>query len=178
MKEKVRKKCIKRTRKLLETCSLNLFKVILLFEIQWNLQKEKTKYCYIVIYTFMQHHNDTTSKTDAWINDAWKRRRKDFFRNILPLTLLQGFERLACERMLETNINFIFWPYCYDITLCLYCSPNVGVYSIRAFRGPLGLVWPSLPHLVSTVWSSTGNCIGGFRGSPQSGVAFPTTSRL
>ena len=27
--------------------------------------------CYIVIYRFMQHHNDTISKTDAWINDAW-----------------------------------------------------------------------------------------------------------
>ena len=23
---------------------------------------------------------------------------------------------------------------------------------------PLGRVWPSLPHLVSTVWNSTGNC--------------------
>ena len=65
------------------------------------------------------------------------------------------------------------------VTLCLYCSPDVGVYSIGAFRGPprsgvafpttsrlqpsgsllatasgvsevpLGRVWPSLPHLVS-----------------------------
>ena len=72
----------------------------------------------------------------------------------------------------------------------------------------LGRVWPSLPHLVSnplgvcwqlhrgfqrspsvgcglpyhisslTLWESAGNCIGGFRGPPQSGVAFPTTSRL
>ena len=38
---------------------------------------------------------------------------------------------------------------------------------------PLGRVWPSLPHLVSPVWNSTGNCIGGFRGPPRSGVAFP-----
>ena len=43
---------------------------------------------------------------------------------------------------------------------------------------PLGRVWPSLSHLVSNVWKSTGNCIGGFRGPPRSGVAFPTTSRL
>ena len=124
------------------------------------------------------------------------------------------------------------------VTLCLYCSPDVGVYSIGAFprapsvwcglpyhissltlwesagncsgsfpsapsvgcglpyhiwsllsgillattlgvsEAPLGRVWPSLPHLVSTVWNSTGNCIGGFRGPPRSGVAFPTTSRL
>ena len=25
---------------------------------------------------------------------------------------------------------------------------------------PLGRVWPSLPHLVSTVWKSAGNCLG------------------
>ena len=45
-------------------------------------------------------------------------------------------------------------------------------------EGPLGRVWPSLPHLVSTVWKSAGNCIGGFRGPPRSDVAFPTTSGL
>ena len=28
---------------------------------------------------------------------------------------------------------------------------------------PFGRVWSSLPHLVSTVWNSTGNSIGGFR---------------
>ena len=43
---------------------------------------------------------------------------------------------------------------------------------------PLGQVWPSLPHLVSTVWESAGNCIGGFREPPRSGVAFLTTSGL
>ena len=75
-------------------------------------------------------------------------------------------------------------------------------------EGPLGRVWLSLPHLVSgclefywqlhrgfprspsvgcglhyhisslTLWKSAGNCIGGFRGLPRSGVAFTTTSRL
>ena len=43
---------------------------------------------------------------------------------------------------------------------------------------PLGRVWLSLPHLVSTVWNSTDNWYGGFRGPPRSGVAFPTTSGL
>ena len=28
-------------------------------------QNKNKTYCYIVIYTFMQHHNDTISKTDA-----------------------------------------------------------------------------------------------------------------
>ena len=84
------------------------------------------------------------------------------------------------------NINFIFWPHCYDRHV-VSCSPDVGVHSVGAFRGPprsgvafpttsglcclefachlnrgfsecpLGRVWPSLPHLVSTVWNSTGN---------------------
>ena len=43
---------------------------------------------------------------------------------------------------------------------------------------PLGRLWPSLPHLVSTVWNSTGNYFGGFRCPPRSGVAFLTTSGL
>ena len=76
------------------------------------------------------------------------------------------------------NVNFIFWPHCYDRHV-VSCSPDVGVHSIGAFRGPsrsgvafpyhiwsllsgiilatasgvsevpLGRVWPSLPHLVS-----------------------------
>ena len=44
-------------------------------------------------------------------------------------------------------------------------SPSVGC----------GLLY----HISSlTLWESAGNCIGGFRGPPRSGVAFPTTSRL
>ena len=37
-----------------------------------------------------------------------------------------------------------------------------------------------LPYHISslTLWESPGNCFGGFRGPPRSGVAFPTTSRL
>ena len=133
-----------------------------------------------------------------------------------PLTLLQGLRVRGCWR---PNINFIFWPHCYDRHV-VSCSPDVGVNSIGAFRGPprsgvafpttsrlyclevcwqlhrgfselpprsgvafpttsglyclefywqlhrgvsecpLGRVWPSLPHLVSTVWNYTGNCLG------------------
>ena len=37
-----------------------------------------------------------------------------------------------------------------------------------------------LPYHISslTLWESAGNCIGGFREPPRSGVAFPTTSGL
>ena len=44
----------------------------------------------IVLYTHLQHHNDTIIKTDAMTKT-----QEDFFNNILPLTLLQGFERVV-----------------------------------------------------------------------------------
>ena len=85
------------------------------------------------------------------------------------------------------NINFIFWPHCYDRHV-VSCSPDVGVHSIGASEDPsvgcglpyhiwslavwksagncfggfpsahFGRVRLSLPHLVSTVWESAGNC--------------------
>ena len=74
--------------------------------------------CYIVIYIIIQHHNDTTSKTDAWINDAWRKTQEDFFRKIFTSHFIarvrKGCSRFACERVLRPNINFIFWPHCYD----------------------------------------------------------------
>ncbi len=50
------------------------------------------------------HHNDTIIKTHEGKEDARriKMHRRLLFKYI-PLTLLQGFERLACERMLETE---------------------------------------------------------------------------
>ena len=163
-----------------------------------------------------------------------KEDRKTSLEKYIPLTL---FVRFACERCWRPNINIIFWLHCYDRHV-VSCSPDVGVHSIGAFRGPprsgvaflttsglyslgvcwqllrgvfrvpprsgvafpttsglyclefdwqllrgvsewpLGRVWPSLPHLVSTVWKSAGTASGGFRVPPRSGVAFPTTSRL
>ena len=51
--------------------------------------------------------------------DAGRKMQEDFFNNIfLPLTLLQGFERvvqgLHVRGCWRPNINFIFWPHCYD----------------------------------------------------------------
>ena len=101
---------------------------------------------------------------------------EDFFNNILPLTL---FVRFAFERVLETEhklhiLTPLLWPSrCVFIVLLMLGSTPSGLS-----EGPLGLVWPSLLHLVSTVWKSAGNCIGGFREPPRSGVAFLTTSGL
>ena len=134
----------------------------------------KLKLCYIVIYTFM-HHNDTTSKTDAWRKTLEGRHRKTSFQIYLHLAL---FVRFACERMLETErklyiLTPLLWP-----SRCVLFSWCWGQLHRSFPRTPsVGCGLP-LPHLVSTVWNYTGNCIGGFRGPSRLGVAFPTTSGL
>ena len=150
--------------------------------------------------------NDASRKTHEE-REQEGRHKKTSLEKYSPLTLLQGFEMLACDRMLETERKLHI--YVMTVTLCLYCSPDVGIYSNGAFpRAPS--VWCGLPYHISsltlwesagnciggfrgppsvgcglpyhisplTLWESAGNCIGGFRGSPRSGVAFPTTSRL
>ena len=106
------------------------------------------------------------------------RHKKTSLEIYLPLTLLQGFERLACERMLETErklhiLTPLLWPS--RCVLFSWCW------------GPLHRGFPRAPsvgcgfsyHISSlTLWESAGNCIGGFREPPRSGVAFLTTSGL
>ena len=116
-------------------------------------------------------------------------RRKTSLQLYLPLTLLQGFERvvqgLHVRGCWRPNINFIFWPHCYDRHVVSFLSswfwgplhwgfpraPRVGCglpYHIWSLLSgillttasgvseiPLGRVWPSLPHFVS---NSLGVC--------------------
>ena len=110
--------------------------------------------CYIVIYTFM-HHNDTTSKTDAWIKDAGRKTQEDFFRKIYTSLFIarvrKGCSRFACERVLETEhklhiLTPLLWPSrcVFLVLLMLGSTPSGGS------EAPLGRVWFSLPHLVSS----------------------------
>ena len=132
------------------------------------------KYAYIHIYMFMQ---------DTYWRNKLIRRRKTSLTKYLPLTLLQGFERVVQGLRVRVNwrpnITEIFWPHCYDRQLCVFLvllmlnrrprgplcwvlafftasyqqllwSPN----SIGVPEGPLGRVWLSLPHLVSSDWNS------------------------
>ena len=158
--------------------------------------------CYIVIYMFMQHHNDTTIKTDARRKTQEWRTQEDFFNNIFTSRFIsrvrKGCSRFACERVLETEhklhiLTPLLWPSRCVFLVLLMLNRGRGVHSagcwlpllhlISIFSGPqfirasspIGLVWLSLPHLSLAVWNSTGNCIGGFLGPPRSGVAFPTT---
>ena len=96
------------------------------------------------------HHNDTISIQTQGQRRKKKGRMKTSFQIYLPLTLLQGFERLACERMLETErklhiLTPLLWPSC-----CVFL---------------VLLMLGSIPS-------------GLFRGHTRSGVAFPTTSGL
>ena len=101
---------------------------------------------------FMQHHNDITTKTDARSN---KDTGRLLYKYILPLTLLQGFRkgcsRFACERVRETEhklhiLNPLLWPSrCVFLVLLMLGSTPSGLS-----ESPLGRVWPSLPHLVSS----------------------------
>ena len=58
------------------------------------------------------------------------------------------------------------------VTLCLVLL-MLGSTPSGLSEDPLGRVWPSLPHLVSTLWESAGNCIGGFPSAPSVGCGLP-----
>ena len=129
--------------------------------------------------------------TDAMITDAWQttdarrkdtrrikmqeeRHRKTSLTTYLPLTLLQGFERLACERMLETEhklhiLTPLLWPSrCVVLVLLMLGSTPSGLS-----EGPLSRVWLSLPHLVSSCLEVCWQLLRGFPRSPSVGCGLP-----
>ena len=50
------------------------------------------------------------------MTDAMIKTQEDFFNKILPLPLLQGFEKIVCGFTVRGSWrpNIIFWPHCYD----------------------------------------------------------------
>ena len=70
------------------------------------------------------------------------------------------------------NINFIFWPHCYDVVSLLF-SWCWGLLHRGFPRAPS--VWCGLPYHISslTLWESAGNCIGGFLSAPSVGCGLP-----
>ena len=64
------------------------------------------------------------------------------------------------------------------VTLCLYCSPDVQPEALGSTpsglsEGPLGRVWPSLPHLVSSCLEFGWQLNRGFPRSPSVGWGLP-----
>ena len=102
------------------------------------------------------------------------------FNNILPPTLLQGFERvvqgLRVRGSWRSNITAIFWPHCYDRHVVSFSFFRAAGYwlsllhLISIFSGPqtpsgfprAPSVGCGLPYHTSspTVWNSPSNCPG------------------
>ena len=102
---------------------------------------------------FMQHHNDTIIKTHEGRTQEG-RTQEDFFTNIFTSHFIarvrKGCSRFACERVVETEHKLhILTSTPYDRHVVSFLFSWCWGQLHRVFRGPLGRVWPSLPHLVS-----------------------------
>ena len=102
---------------------------------------------YIFIITTTQHQRQTYEgkrrKEDAW------RLLYNIFTSHFIARVRKGCSRFACERVLETEhkihiLTPLLWPSrcVFLVLLMLGSTPSGGS------EGPLGRVWPSLPHLV------------------------------
>ena len=131
-----------------------------------------------MLYTHLQHHNNTIITTDAVTNNAkiMIKMQEDFFTNILPLTLLQGFEKVVwgftVRRSWRPTIN------CNILTPNLWPSRCVFLVLLMLNRRPrVSLCWvmaffiASYQHLLQTSAHQGPRPL-------WPGVAFPTTSRL
>ena len=101
------------------------------------------------------------------------RHKKTSLEKYSHLTLLQGFKRLACERMLETErklhiLTPLLWP-----SRCVLFSWCWGLLHRGFPRTPS--VGCGLPYHISslTLWESAGNCSGGFPSAPSIGCGLP-----
>ena len=117
-------------------------------------------YCCIHIYTYTHiyiYMLDTYRRNDNRRKN--KGRRKEDTRRLLYKYIYlsiyckvrKGCWRFACERVLETEhklhiLTPLLWPSrCVFLVLLMLGSTLSGLS-----EGPLGRVWPSLPHLVSS----------------------------
>ena len=111
-----------------------------------------------MLYSHLQHHNDTIIKQTQGQRCSDKM-QEDFFNNIFTSHFIarvrKGCWRVACERMLETEHKL------HILTPLLWPSRCVFLVLLDAQPEVLG----STPS-------------GLFLGPPRSGVAFPTTSGL
>ena len=130
---------------------------------------------WLVLHTYI-YILDTYRRNDNRRKN--KGRRKTSLEKYSPLTLLQGFERvvegLHVRGCWRPNINFIFWPHCYDRhVVSLLFSWCWGLLHRGFQRAPS--VWCGLPYHISslTLWESAGNCIGGFPSAPSVGCGLP-----
>ena len=145
------------------------------FTLDLYLIKQKCAYIHMYIYMLdtywrnelirRKHDNekDAMIRTHAWRKTQEGRRRKTSLTKILPLTLLQGFERvvqwLHVRGSWRPNINCniltpLLWPSrCVFLVLLMLGSTPSGF--LRAPSVVCGFPY----HIWSlAVWNSTGNC--------------------
>ena len=99
--------------------------------------------------------NKERGKEDAGIKDAWRLLYKHIYLSLYCKGSKGLFKGLHVRGCLRPNINFIFWPHCYDCRVVSFlfscCSTGgLGFTVSGVSESPLGRVWPSLPHLVSS----------------------------
>ena len=145
-------------------------------------------YCHLLIHAEIYIYMlDTYRRNEQQTHEG--RRRKTSLTKCLPLTLLQGFEKVVwgftVRGSWRSNITAIFWPQCYGCHvvsfLFSWCSTGgLGAHSavwwlsllhlISIFSGPqtpsgfprATSVGCGFPYRISspTVWNSTGNSTG------------------
>ena len=125
-------------------------------------------YSYLHVHSASQRHNN---------KDAWRKTQEGFF-NIFTSHFIarvrKGCWRVACERMLETEhklhiLTPLLWPSrCVFLVLLMLGSTPSGLS-----EGPLGRVWPFLPHLVSNPLGVCWQLHQGFPRSPSVGCGLP-----
>ena len=138
--------------------------------ITWSGNEARVAYIYI-LDTYRRNDNRRSNK----------RRMKDFFNNILPLALLQGFERvvqgLRVRGCWRPNIN------CNILTPLLW--PSRCVFLVLLMLGSTPSVFPRAPslgcgfpyHIWSlAVWNSTGNCFMDSNSTELNNNSTPTRS--
>ena len=143
-------------------------------------------YSYLNVYASQRHNiKDRHMNKRRMIKTQEGRHKKTSLEKYSPLTLLQGFERLACERMLETErklhiLTPLLWPSRCVFLVLLDAQPEVLESTPSGlFRGPprSGVAFPTTSGLwLSGILLETAS--GVFRVPPRWGVVFPTTSSL
>ena len=149
------------------------------FESLKNSAGTGTKLIYVAyIYILDTHRRNDNRRSNKRHSDKDAGRLP--YKYILPLTLLQGFERvvqgLHVRGSWRPNITSYFDPTVMTITLCLYCSPDAGA-NPSGFPRPLSVRCGFPYHTWSLiVWNSTGNCFGSSNSTELNNNSTPTRS--
>ena len=147
---------------------------------------ERLLYSHLHVHAASQRHNnkDRCMKDNAGRKTHEERKQEDFFTKIFTSHFIARFERvvqgLHVRGCWRPNINFIFWPHCYDRHVesflfslderslgstagcCfLYCILASSLDpSSSGLHAPSA--WCGFPYHISslTLWKSAGNCSG------------------